>query len=175
MVEVSYRRYLLSRADGTIKLRNRNLRRAECHVPSLFFEKTRDKKREPVTPYPYPARLYYKRVIYDHGESGSFRSFSRSVRSFRPGSFRPDFWDESFRPSWGGSFRPYFIGGSFRPDFRGESFRPSLFILGKTSKMIWLKSPWFCFDKAGKSYVFDSVNIVKELISFWKIPPFLAT
>ena len=64
-------------------------------------------------------------------ESGSFRSYSRSVRSFRPGSFRPDFWGESFRPSWGGSFRPYFIGRSFRPDFWGESFRPDLFIVGK--------------------------------------------
>ena len=64
-------------------------------------------------------------------ESGSFRSYSRSVRSFRPGSFRPDFRGESFRPSWGGSFRPYFIGGSFRPDFWGESFRPGLFILVK--------------------------------------------
>ena len=64
-------------------------------------------------------------------ESGSFRSYLRSVRSFRPGSFRPNFWGESFRPSWGGSFRPYFIGGSFGPDFWGESFRPGLFILGK--------------------------------------------
>ena len=53
------------------------------------------------------------------------------VRSFRPGSFQPDFWGESFRPSWGGSFRPFFIGGSFRPDFWGESFRPDLFIMGK--------------------------------------------
>ena len=64
------------------------------------------------------------------GNPGSFWSYSRSVRSFRPGSFRPDFWGESFRPSWGGSFRPYFIGGSFRPDFWGESFRPDLFIMG---------------------------------------------
>ena len=64
-------------------------------------------------------------------ESGSFRSYSRSVRSFRPGSFRLDFWGESFRPSMGGSFRPYFIGGSFRPDFWGGSFRPDLFILEK--------------------------------------------
>ena len=64
-------------------------------------------------------------------ESGSFRSYFRSVRSIRPGSFRSDFWGESFRPSWGGSFRPYFIGGSFRPDFWGESFRPDLFIVGK--------------------------------------------
>ena len=69
--------------------------------------------------------------ISDFNESGSFRSYSRSVRSFRPGSFRPDFWGESFRPSWGGSFRPYFIGGSFRPDILGESFRPDLFIVGK--------------------------------------------
>ena len=45
-------------------------------------------------------------------ESGSFRSYSRSVRSFRPESFRPDFWGESFRPSWGGSFRSYFLDGS---------------------------------------------------------------
>ena len=64
------------------------------------------------------------------GESGSFRSYSRSVRSFRPGSFRPDFWGESFRPNWGGSFRPNFKGGSFRPYLRGESFRPDLFISG---------------------------------------------
>ena len=59
-------------------------------------------------------------------EARSFRSYSRSVRSFRP-----DFWGESFRSSWGGSFRPYFIGGSFRSDFWGESFRPDLFLLGK--------------------------------------------
>ena len=68
---------------------------------------------------------------YTSKESGSFRSCSRSVRSFRPGSFWPDFWGESFRPSWGGSFQSYFIGGSFWPDFWGESFRPDLFILGK--------------------------------------------
>ena len=74
-------------------------------------------------------------------ESGSFRSYSRSARSFRPGSFRPDFWGESFRPSWGGSFRPYFIGGSFRPYFQGESFRPDLFILEKTDKIIRLNPP----------------------------------
>ena len=69
-------------------------------------------------------------------ESGSFRSYSRSVRSFRPGSFRPDFRGESFRPNWGGSFRSNFKGGSFRPDFRGESFRPDLFILEKTGKVL---------------------------------------
>ena len=67
-------------------------------------------------------------------ESGSFRSYSRSVRSFRPGSFRPDFRGESFRPNWGGSFRPSFKGGSFRPDFRGESFRSGSFILKKKRK-----------------------------------------
>ena len=60
-------------------------------------------------------------------ESGSFRSYSRSVRSFRP-----EFRGESFRPNWGGSFRSSLKDGSFRPDFRGESFRPDFFILGKT-------------------------------------------
>ena len=72
--------------------------------------------------------------------TGSFRSYSRSVRSFRPGSFRPDFRGESFRPNWGGSFRPNFKGGSFRSHFRGESFRSDLFILGKR-KGIRLSSP----------------------------------
>ena len=67
-------------------------------------------------------------------ESGSFRSYSRSVRSFRPGSFRPDFRGESFRPNWGGSFRPSFKGGPFRPDLRGESFRSGFFILGKQER-----------------------------------------
>ena len=43
---------------------------------------------------------------YSRSDPGSFRSYSLSVRSFRPGSFRPDFWDESFRPNFGGSFRP---------------------------------------------------------------------
>ena len=69
-------------------------------------------------------------------ESGSFRSYSRSVRSFRLGSFRPEFRGESFRPNWGGSFRPNFKGGSFRPDFRGESFRPDFYIWGKTFKIL---------------------------------------
>ena len=32
--------------------------------------------------------------------------------------------------------------------------------IGKTGKIIRLNSPWFCFNKPGKSYVFDSVNIV---------------
>ena len=62
-------------------------------------------------------------------ESGSFRSYSRSVRSFRP-----NFRGESFRPNWGGSFRSNFKGWSFRPDFRGESFRPDLFILEKKER-----------------------------------------
>ena len=57
-------------------------------------------------------------------ESGSFRSYSRSVRSFRSGSFGPDFVDGSF-------FLPYFKGGSFRPHFWGESFRPDLYIMRK--------------------------------------------
>ena len=43
---------------------------------------------------------------YFRSDPGSFRSYSFSVRSFRPGSFRPDFRGESFRPNWGGSFRP---------------------------------------------------------------------
>ena len=29
-----------------------------------------------------------------------------------------------------------------------------------------LSSPWLCFDKAHKVYVFDSVNAVKEFLSF---------
>ena len=64
-------------------------------------------------------------------ESGSFRSYSRSVRSFRP-----DFRGESFRPSWDGSFRPDCKDGSFRPDFRGGSFRPNLFYFGETVKIL---------------------------------------
>ena len=42
---------------------------------------------------------------YSHSDPGSFRSYSLSVRSFRPGSFRPDFRGGSFRPNFGGSFR----------------------------------------------------------------------
>ena len=38
----------------------------------------------------------------------------------------PEFWGESFWPSWCGSFRAHFRGGPFRPDFWGESFRPDL-------------------------------------------------
>ena len=69
-------------------------------------------------------------------ESGSFRPHSRLVRSFRPGSFRPEFRGESFQSNRDGSFRPNFKGGSFRPDFRGELFRSDLFIyLGKTGKI----------------------------------------
>ena len=72
-------------------------------------------------------------------ESGSFRSYSRSVRSFRPGSFQSDFRGESFRPNWGGSFRPNFKGGSFRPEFWGESFRPDLFNLEKQERCIMVE------------------------------------
>ena len=39
-------------------------------------------------------------------DPGSFQSYSLSVRSFRPESFRPDFRGGSFRPNFGGSFRP---------------------------------------------------------------------
>ena len=57
---------------------------------------------------------------------GRFGIITRSVRSFRP-----EFRVESFRPSWGESFRPCFISGSFLPDFRAVLFRPDVFILGK--------------------------------------------
>ena len=43
---------------------------------------------------------------YSRSDPGSFRSNSLSVRSFRPGSFRPDLRGGSFRPNFGGSFRP---------------------------------------------------------------------
>ena len=43
---------------------------------------------------------------YSRLDPGSFRSYSLSVRSFWPGSFRPDFRGGSFRPNFGGSFRP---------------------------------------------------------------------
>ena len=47
---------------------------------------------------------------YTRSDPGSFQSYSLSVRSFRPGSFWPDFRGGSFRPNFGGSFRPtYFI------------------------------------------------------------------
>ena len=81
-------------------------------------------------------RLQFTNLI----ESGSFRSYSRSVRSFRPGSFRPDFRGESFRPNWGGSFRPSFKDGSFRPDLRGESFRPDIFISGKQLRYLVIRA-----------------------------------
>ena len=47
-------------------------------------------------------------VRYWQKESGSFRSYSCWVRSFRPGSFRPDFRGKSFRPNLDWSFRPNF-------------------------------------------------------------------
>ena len=43
---------------------------------------------------------------YSRSDPGSFRSYSLSGRSIRPASFRPDFRCGSFRPSFGGSFRP---------------------------------------------------------------------
>ena len=94
----------------------------------------------PVTPYRrarnrnawhFTNKLILRKGKTRLNESGSFRSYSRSVRTFRPGSFRPDFGGESFRPSVGGSFRPSFEGGSFRSDLKGESFRPDLLISGK--------------------------------------------
>ena len=36
---------------------------------------------------------------YSRSDPGSFRSNSLSVRSFRPGSFRPDLRGGSFRPT----------------------------------------------------------------------------
>ena len=106
----------------------------------------------------------------DKDEFGSFWSYSCSVRSFLPWSFRSDFWDESFRPSWGGSFRPYFIGGSFQPD-SGQRRFGLIYLYWKACKIIRLNSSWFCFHITGKSYVFDSVNGIEEIISFWKILP----
>ena len=43
---------------------------------------------------------------YSPSDPGSFWSYSLSVRSFRPGSFRFDFRGGSFRPGFGGSFWP---------------------------------------------------------------------
>ena len=43
---------------------------------------------------------------YSRSDPGSFRSYSLWVRSFRPRSFRPDLRGGSFRPSFGGPFRP---------------------------------------------------------------------
>ena len=69
-----------------------------------------------------PVILVYRRTVFDVVPSsglgnGSFRSYSRSD----PGSFRS--YSLSVR-----SFRPDFRGGSFRPNF-GGSFRPTLFYL----------------------------------------------
>ena len=69
-----------------------------------------------------PGRYISRQALSLLSESGSFRSYSRSVRSFRPGSFRPDFWGESFRPSWGGSFRPISWVGRFGPFFGVSRF-----------------------------------------------------
>ena len=88
----------------------------------------------------YPKKFWYG--LRYGVESGSFRSYKLSARFFQP-----DFWGESFRLSWGGSFRPYFIGGSFRPDFWGELLQPDLFILEKTGKIIRLNQPNFALIK----------------------------
>ena len=48
---------------------------------------------------------------YSRSDPGSFPSYSLSVRSFRPGSFRPDFRGGLFRPDFGGS--AHFILCSF--------------------------------------------------------------
>ena len=42
---------------------------------------------------------------YSRLDPGSFLSYSLSVRSFRPGSFWPDFRGRSFRPNFGGPFQ----------------------------------------------------------------------
>ena len=47
--------------------------------------------------------------FYSHSDPRSFRSYSLLVRSFRPGLFRSDFRGGSFRPNFGGSFRPTLI------------------------------------------------------------------
>ena len=88
---------------------------------------------------------FYKRL-----GSGSFRSYSRSVRSFRP-----DFRGESFRPNWGVSFWPSFKGGSFWPDLRGAPFRPELF--RETGKILSSVHIDFALIKVTK-IVFDSVK-----------------
>ena len=64
---------------------------------------------------------------YSRLDLGSFRSYSLSVRSFRPGSFRPNFRGGSFRPNSLSVrlFRPNCRGGSFQPNF-GRSFQPTL-------------------------------------------------
>ena len=49
--------------------------------------------------------LYFVMILFPFGP-WSFRSYSLLDRSFRPGSFRPDFRGGSFRPSFSGSFRP---------------------------------------------------------------------
>ena len=48
-------------------------------------------------------------------ESGSFQPCSRSVRSFQPGSFRPDFPVSRFGPTRAGRFGPVSKVGRFGP------------------------------------------------------------
>ena len=65
--------------------------------------------------------LFRHGSVFSSDGNGSFRSYSRSD----PGSFRS--YSLSVR-----SFRPNFRGGSFRPNF-GGSFRPTLFYILPTS------------------------------------------
>ena len=103
-------------------------------------------------------------------ESGSFRSYSRSVRSFPPGSFRSDFRGESFRPKWGGSFRPNFKVSRFSL-ILGLSRFGLINLFWENRSDMRLSSPQFCFVKDDKSYLYDSVTAVKEPLPFRKIPP----
>ena len=59
-------------------------------------------------------------------ESASFWSYSRSVRSFRPGSFRPNFQGESFRLTGVGRFGPISKVGGFGPISKVGGFGPIL-------------------------------------------------
>ena len=55
-------------------------------------------------------------------ESGSFRPWVVSAESFRPGSFRPNFWGESIRPILVGRFgRDVSAVGRFGPGGGGYS------------------------------------------------------
>ena len=67
-------------------------------------------------------------------------------------------------PGWVVSAR--FKGGSFGPDSKGESIRPDIFILGKQLRYL-VEFTWICIHKIDRGYVFDSVNALKELLSFF--------
>ena len=75
------------------------------HVVSLLPLFRCKHGQENPTLFQTPKHIESKLRKGDH-ESGSFWFYSCSVRSFQPGSFRQDFWGESFRPSWGGRFGP---------------------------------------------------------------------